>query len=326
MEDGEQLCAFLDVVPLFKVLRESLDRVAGIRLHEGKTSGDCARGHRRTGRGGMAARRFESSWHAHRPAVHRRTVARTSGRRTTLLGRLPTVKNLQCAWPLLQSASPRANHTLRTLPPSLSGRYAQDHDDSIWATVEALLQQVPSGVEEQNFAREIATLPMRMGGLGLRSATKCAAAACWASWAGRLDHDQPKKPRGSPTWWCGPWRVNCRAHKEVVWLRSSMPAPVSTAKASGGDHLGKNSAMARGHLRTPQESQESGWQYWASSVSDSYFKKTTMLSVRPAASRAHLRSGLNAAAALAFAPTAPEYVIPTHLFRVLLLGSNSRSL
>ena len=46
-----------------------------------------------------------------------------------------------------------------------------------------------------------------------------------------------------------------------------------------------------------------------------------MLSVRSAASRAHLRShsGLNAGAAPAFAPTAPEFAIPTHLFRVLLL-------
>ena len=31
------LCLPHRVVPLFKVLRESLDRVAGIRLHEGKT-------------------------------------------------------------------------------------------------------------------------------------------------------------------------------------------------------------------------------------------------------------------------------------------------
>ena len=41
-----------------------------------------------------------------------------------------------------------------------------------------------------------------------------------------------------------------------------MPAPVSTVKASGVDRLGQNSAMAGGHLRTPQESQEwqHGWQ------------------------------------------------------------------
>ena len=64
-----------------------------------------------------------------------------------------------------------------------------------------------------------------------------------------------------------------------------------------------------------------GWQYWASSVSDSHFRKTTMLLARSAASRAHLRShsGFNAGAALAHAPTSPEFVIAPHLFRVLLL-------
>ena len=151
LEDGEQLCAFLDdvyvlclphrVVPLFKVLRESLDRVAGIRLHEGKTkvwnrSGTAPEDIEELG-GGMAARRFEGSWHAQWVSnVHRRTVARTSGR---------------CAWQLLlQSANTRANHTLRTFPPSLSGRYTQDHNDGTWATVEAFLQQVPGEVEEHN--------------------------------------------------------------------------------------------------------------------------------------------------------------------------------
>ena len=41
LEDGEQLCAFLDERALLatpcRPVRESLDRVAGIRLHEGKT-------------------------------------------------------------------------------------------------------------------------------------------------------------------------------------------------------------------------------------------------------------------------------------------------
>ena len=32
---------------------------------------------------------------------------------------IPTVPDLQCAWQiLLQSANPRANHTVRTMPPS----------------------------------------------------------------------------------------------------------------------------------------------------------------------------------------------------------------
>ena len=47
-----------------------------------------------------------------------------------------------------------------------------------------------------------------------------------------------------------------------------------------------------------------GWQYWASSISDSHFQKCSLLSGRAAAHRAHLRShsGWNAGAAIAFAP------------------------
>ena len=63
-----------------------------------------------------------------------------------------------------------------------------------------------------------------------------------------------------------------------------------------------------------------GWQFWASSVSDTFFWKA-LLSDRTAARQAHLRShsGRNAGAALAFAPTAPEFIIAPHLFRVLVL-------
>ena len=101
LADGEQLCVFLDDVHVFCLpCRSAVQVVARVsgqsrrhqtprRQNEGlEQERDCARGHRRTGRGGMAARRFEGSWHAHRvSAVHCREVARTSGRRTTLLGR-----------------------------------------------------------------------------------------------------------------------------------------------------------------------------------------------------------------------------------------------
>ena len=191
LDDVYVLCLPHRVVPLFKVLRESLDRVAGIRLHEGKT--------KVWNRSGTAPEDIEElgeeAWQPEGLKVLGTPIGSPQftaaqlrvGEERRFWDAIPTVKNLQCAWQLLlQSANPRANHTLRTLPPSLSGRYAQDHDDGIWATVEALLQQVPGEVEEQNFAREIATLPMRMGGLGLRSATRCAAAAYWASWADAL--------------------------------------------------------------------------------------------------------------------------------------------
>ena len=74
LEDGEQLCAFLDdvyvlclphrVVPLFKVFArvsgQSRRHQTPRRQNEGlEQERDCARGHRRIGRGGMAARRLE---------------------------------------------------------------------------------------------------------------------------------------------------------------------------------------------------------------------------------------------------------------------------
>ena len=63
-----------------------------------------------------------------------------------------------------------------------------------------------------------------------------------------------------------------------------------------------------------------GWQYWSSSVSDSHFRKEAMLHSQTAARRAHRsHSGYNAGLALAHCPTAPEFTIPAHLFRTLLL-------
>ena len=54
---------------------------------------------------------------------------------------IPAVRDLQCSWQiLLLSASPRFNHSARTLPPSLAGEYARGHDAGIWATTQAVLE------------------------------------------------------------------------------------------------------------------------------------------------------------------------------------------
>ena len=53
---------------------------------------------------------------------------------------IPRVPDLQCAWLiLLQSASPRLNHTLRTLPPAMAAEYSHVHDEGMWTTVQSLL-------------------------------------------------------------------------------------------------------------------------------------------------------------------------------------------
>ena len=97
---------------------------------------------------------------------------------------IPTVHDLQCWWQiLLQSANPRANHTLRTLPPSLCAEYGQLDDEGVWNTAVALLGQLPGTEDAVQDAKRVASLPMRMGCLGRRSAVGGTDAAYWASWA-----------------------------------------------------------------------------------------------------------------------------------------------
>ena len=51
----------------------------------------------------------------------------------------------------------------------------------MWATVKVLLDGFLEGEEDES--RQLATLPMPMGGLGLRSAVRRAPVAYWASWS-----------------------------------------------------------------------------------------------------------------------------------------------
>ena len=63
---------------------------------------------------------------------------------------------------------------MRTMPPSSSAAYCHAHDEAIWNTAKAL-----SDILLEEESQQLATLPMRMGGLGLRSAVRCAPAAFW---------------------------------------------------------------------------------------------------------------------------------------------------
>ena len=56
----------------------------------------------------------------------------------------------------------------------------------MWKSVDALLGGLPGSDEERAAARQLATLPMRLGGLGMRSASRTAVAASWAPWADAL--------------------------------------------------------------------------------------------------------------------------------------------
>ena len=95
------------------------------------------------------------------------------------------MSDVQHSWVLLsQAAVPRANHTLRTTPPSHSEEYAIEHDAVIWECFCNIL-----GARElagDALARQVARHPGRLGGFGLRVATRSAEAAYWSSWVDAL--------------------------------------------------------------------------------------------------------------------------------------------
>ena len=154
-----ELCAFVDdvylVCPpprvrfLYNHLAEGLVRVAGIKLHEGKTrvwnrSQDVFPNVEELGpevwqpRGitvlgtPIGSEEFVRAQMANRVEEERQ-----------LWDTIPAGADLQCACQkkklLLQSANPRANHAIRTIPPNQSAEYVRAHDEGIWAVAKVLL-------------------------------------------------------------------------------------------------------------------------------------------------------------------------------------------
>ena len=110
-----------------------------------------------------------------------------------LLHELGHLEDIQCAWTLLTwSAVPRSNHIVRVVPPSLSAKYALDHDASIWSAFCKILGATDHQGDLQ--AKDVATLPGRLGGLGLRSASRSKEPAYLASWIDAIPVIQSKLP------------------------------------------------------------------------------------------------------------------------------------
>ena len=72
--------------------------------------------------------------------------------------------------------------------------YAQGHDRGMNEGMTSLLEGLPGDPQQQHEAEQLATLPMRMGGLGLRSASRMAPAAYWVSWADCFPMIQERLP------------------------------------------------------------------------------------------------------------------------------------
>ena len=159
----------------------------------------------------------------------------------------------------------------------------------------------------------MARLPMRMGGLGLRSAERCADAA---SWADALEMIHQRTPAVAD--------MVVRAMEEEAPAHVCLSDLQIAARRVDNEGFWWRPSWNGRRPPTNTSSEPGEWTHGAVLGffhSDTFFRKSSLLSSRAAASRTHLRShsGCNAGAALAHAPTTNEYTIPPQLFRVLLL-------
>ena len=339
LRDGEVLFAFLDDVnavcgpnrtrEVFDLLAHHLWRVAGIRLHTGKT--------RVWNRSGVSPPNVEDLgeqvWN---PAGIKvlgtpvgtdqfvsDVVAERVQEETRLWEAVEWVPDLQVAWQILvQCAGPRCHHLLRTLLPSQSSEYALLHDAGMLRAMKSLLGGFPGEPQEKEDACRLATLPIRMGGLGLRSATRMAPAAYWASWADALHmvvHE----------------RLPALAQSIVVQLEAAAePVGCLSDLRAAGNLLDRHGFVGRPQWAALQEGMRPplvtdvepgewahGWQHCASSTSEHYYRKVVVLRESCPANQAHLRShsGAGSSQVLVGCPTKPEFRIAPDLFRTLIL-------
>ena len=232
-----------------------------------------------------------------------------------LLDAIPSIPDLQCAWQLLlQCAVPRCNHLLRTVPPSQSAAYAAGHDAGMQETMVALLGTLPGDHEQTTMAHNLASLPMRLGGLGLRSARRLASAAYWASWGDAMPMLQERVPEataiitrelaGIPRGCLGELHTACG----ILDREGFVGRPTWEELLAGARPLPPEAA-------DPGEWQH-GWQYYASSASVHHFRENVVLAQSHASDQAHLRShsGPGAVAVLHGAPTGLEFQVGSGTF------------
>ena len=234
---------------------------------------------------------------------------------------LPELPDLQSAWLLLLfCASPRANHWLRVVPPEQAREYAQGHDKLMLETLGQLVhcRDLQKSRPRQT-TEALAQLPLRLGGLGLRSAVRNSVAAYWASWADTLPVLQRRCPRQS---------AQLAADLEGQTTADCLKAAQDSAAAlqTAGFAMLPTWQQLRAGERSPRTEHPEpgewlhGWQHHASSALENNFRERTVLSRMSRANRAMLRSqaGPLAGRALAAVPSSAETTLAADVLQVLL--------
>ena len=166
------------------------------------------------------------------------------------------------------------------------------------------------------------TLPLSLGGLGLRSALRTSKAAYWASWAdclGMISERHPEVAQLMVDELEGAlerlaWKQAASAARELTGVCDFDP-PTWHALAQG----------VRPASRKPEDFEpgccRDGWQHEAASRVESHFRDSDVFTRVDAARMAMVRSqgGPGAGLALSTCPTSRLTKIPPQLFRVVLL-------
>ena len=238
-----------------------------------------------------------------------------------LLEQIGKLQDVQCAWVLLsQSAVPRANHTIRILPPSLSQTYASQHDTAVWEAFCKMLDAQHHTADE--LAEQVASLPGRLGGLGLRSAARTAPAAFWSSWVNALPVIQDKAPEVARAILA---EFTCNEPTTVPCLREANDCLVQL-EAAGATDLPTWPEAADG-AEAPHEEEGTdaadfnrGWQCHVSSFSEKHFLERV---VKPSSDRSRRVLLLSQASGPASAwlravPSEPAYRLSPLRFQVAI--------
>ena len=228
-----------------------------------------------------------------------------------LLERIPSLPDVQSAWALLlHCANARANYVLRVIRPELARHFAQAHDAGLWRCLCAILRVGEDQCDA--LAKDAASLPLCMGGLGLRSVVRTSSSAHWASWADPRVADMI---------------VNALESDPATPILSAV---VEAARAVQVGNFEPTSwaSVSHGARPPPREHHEfepgcsrRGWQHEAHSRTEMVHRDTWIMPRLTDDERAMLRSqsGPGSGLALSSVPASAALRIDSHHFRVLLL-------
>ena len=149
----------------------------------------------------------------------------------TFLDRIPLLQDVQASWLLLvQCAAARANYMTRVVEPGATHDFCDRNDVVLWQCLSQIMQ-IPT--TQPDDVRETASMPMVLGGLGLRSARRTSQAAYLGQLGGLFAHG-PTTPSQDCSFVCGPFE----------WT-TTYPIPQSSV----GGHIPPSACRFRGtHL------------------------------------------------------------------------------